>query len=133
MNKIFFRIVLAVISGLSFFTGWLGYRFGAVNYYYGLPDNPVFTPGLLMLDSNFRFYNGLWFGIGFILIWMIINAAKKTNIMWGLSVLFFMGGIGRIVSILTCGRPPLMYLLFIPVEIGFPLLALWQRHISLKV
>ena len=133
MNKIFFRIVLAVISGLSFFTGWLGYRYGAVNYYYGLPDNPVFTPGLLMLDSNFRFYNGLWFGIGFILIWMIINAAKKTNIMWGLSVLFFMGGIGRIVSILTCGRPPLMYLLFIPVEIGFPLLALWQRHISLKV
>ena len=133
MNKVFFRIVLAVISGLSFFTGWLGYRYGAVNYYYGLPDNPVFTPGLLMLDSNFRFYNGLWFGIGFILIWMIINAAKKTNIMWGLSVLFFMGGIGRIVSILTCGRPPLMYLLFIPIEIGFPLLALWQRHISLKV
>lgn len=133
MNKVFFRIVLAVISGLSFFTGWLGYRYGAVNYYYGLPDNPAFTPGLLMLDSNFRFYNGLWFGIGFILIWMIINAAKKTNVMWGLSVLFFMGGIGRIVSILTCGRPPLMYLLFIPIEIGFPLLALWQRHISQNV
>jgi hypothetical protein len=133
MSKLSFRIVLAAVCGLCFFSGWLGYRYGAVNYYYGLPDNPAFTPGLLMLDSNFRFYNGLWFGIGFILIWMIINVTKKTNVMWGLSVLFFMGGIGRIVSIVTCGRPSLMYMLFLPLETGFPLLALWQRHISLKV
>jgi hypothetical protein len=133
MSKFFFRFVLAVICLLCFFTGYLGYRYGAVNYYYGLPDNPAFTDGLRMLDSNFRFYNGLWFGIGFMLIWMILNAAKKTNVMWGLSALFFLGGIGRIVSVVTCGRPPLMYMLFIPIETGFPLLALWQRHISLKL
>jgi len=130
MSKFLFRTVLALITVLCFFTGYLGYRYGAVNYYYGLPGDPVFTPGLLMLDSNFRFYNGLWSGIGVILIWMIVNAAKKTKVMWGLSVLFFAGGIGRVVSIVTCGVPPLMYVFFLPIEIFFPLLALWQGKIA---
>ncbi len=132
MSKFFFRTVLAIICVLCFYTGYLGYRYGAVNWYYGLPDNPVFTPGLRMLDSNLRFFNGLWVAIGLILLWMIPNAAKQTHIMRNLAVMFFLGGIGRIVSIAACGVPPLMYLLFIPIELGFPLLALWQHRIALK-
>jgi hypothetical protein len=130
MSKFLFRVVLAIIAGLSLFSGYLGYRYGAVNYYYGLPDHPEFTSGLLMLDSNFRFYNGLWTGIGLILIWMIPNAARKTDILFVLSALFVCGGIGRVFSIFTCGTPPLMYVLFLPLEFGFPLLALWQRQLS---
>jgi hypothetical protein len=130
MSKFLFRVVLVLIAGLSLFSGYLGYRYGAVNYYYGLPDTRAFTPGLLMLDSNFRFYNGLWTGIGLILVWMIPNASRKTDVLCFLSALFVCGGIGRLVSILTCGAPSLMYALFLPLEFGFPLLALWQRRIS---
>mgnify|MGYP001806817870 CR=1 FL=1 len=133
MSKFLFRVVLALIAVGCLFSGYLGYRYGAVNDYYGLPYPHVFTSGLLMLDSNFRFYNGLWTGIGILLLWMIPAAARKTDLLWFLSVPFVAAGIGRVVSILTCGLPPLMYALFLPLELGFPLLALWQRRISARI
>ena len=73
---LFFRLIIAALALLSFYTGYLGFRYGAVNSYYGFPDYPLYTHGSVILDSNFRFYNGLWFGVGLLLCWVFYKRQK---------------------------------------------------------
>ena len=129
MSKRILQIVIGAIGILALYTGVLGYVYGAVNWYYGFPANMDLNGGLLMLDSNLRFYSGLWFGLGLVLFWLIPRIERDTTVLTCLAAMFFMGGIGRIVSILACGLPSVPYVSFILLELGFPLLALWQRKL----
>jgi len=58
-------------------------------------------PSSVLLDSNLRFFSGIWFGLG-IAIYCLIPAIEKQTVLfrtlWGM---IFAGGIGRLLSMLT--------------------------------
>lgn len=129
ISKRIMQLILAVISILALYTAYLGIRYGAVNWYYGFTDGQKYTKGLLMLDSNVRFYSGIWLGIGIVILWMIPRIDREMTTFRVLAIFFFFGGIGRLISILMCGLPSNSYLVFVILELVFPILTLWQRHI----
>lgn len=129
ISKRIMQLILGLISILALFSAYLGYAYGAVNWYYGFADGQEFSNGLLMLESNFRFYNGLWLGIGIILLWMIPRIDRDKTTLRVIAVCFFCGGIGRLISLLFCGIPSPIDLVYVIIELGFPLLTLWQKRI----
>ncbi len=129
MSKRIMQVILALIGIFTLYTAYLGFAYGAVNWYYGFSAGQEYSKGLRMLDSNMRFYSGLWLGIGIILFWMIPRIDRDKTTFRVIALFFFLGGMGRLISILTCGLPSYIYLIFVPLELGFPLLTLWQKRI----
>jgi Domain of unknown function (DUF4345) len=85
-----------------------------------------------LLDSDLRFFGGLWLGLGLTLLWLVprIETAVGTvvfRVLWGM---IFIGGIGRILSMMLIGMPPLPVIAFIVLEIvGAPLFILWHNSL----
>ncbi|RDY32412.1 DUF4345 domain-containing protein [Lachnotalea glycerini] len=129
ISKRIMQLILGLISILALFSAYLGYAYGAVNWYYGFAEGQEYSNGLLMLESNFRFYNGLWLGIGIVLLWMIPRIDRDKTTLRVIAVCFFCGGIGRLLSLLFCGIPSPIDLVYVMIEFSFPLLTLWQRRI----
>lgn len=131
-NKIISRRImqslLGLIGVLAIYTAYLGFAYGSVNWYYGFADGQDYSKGLLMLDSNIRFYSGLWLGIGIILLWLIPRVEREKTLLRVIAIFFFLGGMGRLISILTCGIPSAVYFIYVLLELSFPLLALWQKR-----
>lgn len=123
------QLILGLISILALYTAYLGIAYGAVNWYYGFAAGQNYSKGLLLLDSNVRFYSGLWLGIGIVILWMIPRIDREKTTLRVIAIFFFLGGIGRLISILTCGLPSNIYLVFVLLELCFPLLTLWQKRI----
>jgi RsiW-degrading membrane proteinase PrsW (M82 family) len=129
ISKRIMQLILGLISILALYTAYLGYAYGAVNWYYGFADVQEYSKGLLMLESNFRFYNGLWLDIGIVLLWLIPRVEREKTTLRVIAVCFFCGGIGRLISLLFCGIPSPIDLVYVIIELGFPLLTLWQKRI----
>lgn len=88
-------------------------------------------PALPVLDSNLRFFGGVWLGLGLALLWLVPRIESETflfRVVWGA---IFLGGIGRLLSILLVGAPPIPFVGFTALElIGAPLLVHWQRRVA---
>jgi hypothetical protein len=93
---------------------------------FGIPEN-------VLLDSNLRFFNGLWLGLGLTLLWLVPRIDTETavyRILWGM---IFLGGIGRLLSMLFIGMPPIPFIAFTALEIiGAPIFVFWQNRIQKK-
>lgn len=129
ISKRILQVILGLTSILSIYTAYQGIAYGAVNWYYGFADSQEYSKGLLMLDNNVRFYSGLWLGIGIVLFWIIPRVEHEKTMLRVIALFFFLGGIGRLISILTCGIPSSVYFIYVLLELSFPLLTLWQKRI----
>jgi predicted membrane channel-forming protein YqfA (hemolysin III family) len=89
------------------------------------------VPPNALLDSNLRFFGGVWLGLGLAIYWMIPNIEKQTalfRIIWGM---IFLGGIGRALSMIFVGVPPVPFIGFTVLEIvGAPLFVAWQARVA---
>ena len=57
----------------------------------GLPSAPV-------LDSNLRFFGGVWLGLGLAMLWLVPGIEHQGvlfRVLWGA---IFLGGVGRLLS-----------------------------------
>ncbi|OPJ65229.1 DUF4345 domain-containing protein [Clostridium oryzae] len=99
VSKRIMQLIFILIGVLAIYTAYLGFAYGAVNWYYGFSPEQGYSEGLLMLDSNVRFYSGLWLGVGIIMLWMIPRVDKDKNMLRVITIFFFLGGIGRLISI----------------------------------
>ena len=123
--------------GLQIATGVLGLVpliTGAIGLL-GLADPLYASAGMLplpVLDSNLRFFSGVWLGLGIAVFWMLPRIERETalfRIFWGA---IFLGGIGRVLSLLFAGVPPSPFLGFTALELlGAPLFVLWQYRVAL--
>ncbi|MGN8548808.1 DUF4345 domain-containing protein [Bradyrhizobium sp. 13971] len=90
------------------------------------------VPALPVLDSNLRFFGGVWLGLGLVPIWLVPRIESEGvlfRVVWGG---IFLGGIGRLLSMLMVGLPPLPFVGFTALEvIGAPLFVYWQ-HLARK-
>jgi hypothetical protein len=89
------------------------------------------VPALPVLDSNLRFFGGVWLGLGLALLWLVPRIESQTvlfRVIWGA---IFLGGAGRLLSILVVGSPPIPFVGFTALElIGAPLFIFWQHQVA---
>ena len=125
MNKRGLQIAMALVGTIPVFTGIIG-MFGLSDPLYasaGIPENA-------MLDSNLRFFAGVWLGVGLSLYLLIPSIEEHTllfRVLWGM---IFLGGIGRLASMFFLALPPLPFIGFTALEIiGAPLFIWWQARL----
>ncbi len=80
-------------------------------------------------DSHYRYIAGYYISLGMLALWMIPKIETHRGLFRILCASVFLGGIGRIVSILQVGLPNFMVLLFTAFELCFPLLLFWQAKL----
>jgi hypothetical protein len=99
MRRAALQIVTAVLGAVPVITGVIGLA-GINDPLYG----PVTTPWAVLLDTNLRFYSGVWLALGLALWWLVPAIERQTTpyrVIWGA-----VGGIGRLVSIGFADAPP---------------------------
>ena len=89
------------------------------------------VPALPVLDSNLRFFGGVWLGLGLALLWLVPRIETESvlfRVVWGG---IFLGGIGRLLSMVMVDLPPLPFVGFTALEvIGAPLFVYWQHRVA---
>jgi hypothetical protein len=126
MAKRALQIVTAILGLIPIATGLIGMSGISDPLYkdFGLPANPV-------LDSNLRFFAGAWVGLGLALYWLIPKIEQQTVLFRAIWGMIFVGGIGRLVSMLLVGLPPAPFIGFTMLEIvGAPIFIWWQARLA---
>jgi uncharacterized protein DUF4345 len=93
----------------------------------GLPSAPI-------LDSNLRFFGGVWLGLGLAMLWLvpaIEHQGVLFRVLWGA---IFLGGVGRVLSWRLIGAPPKPFIGVTLLELlGAPLFIYWQSRVALAL
>ncbi len=125
-NYRIFQTIMAILAIIPLATGLLTLM-GLSNPEYKNAGFPMH----LVLDSNLRFYGGVWFGLGLVLLWMLPRLHTEGKLFFALSLMIFAGGVGRLIAMAFAGWPPTPFIAFTGLEIiGMPLLVLWQRSLA---
>ena len=91
----------------------------------------VGIPALPVLDSNLRFFGGVWLGLGIAILWLVPRIETETVLFRAIWGAIFLGGAGRLLSILLVGTPPIPFVGFTALElIGAPLFIYWQHRVA---
>jgi hypothetical protein len=126
MKKHLLQILTAILGLVPVLTGIVG-LFGLSDPIYASAD----LPANALLDSNLRFLSGVWLGLGLGVFWLIPRIETQTvlfRVLWGM---IFLGGIGRLLSMLFLGWPPIPFIAFTILEIaGAPLFVVWQARLA---
>ena len=120
------QAILLVVGAIAVVTGILGLATGILDDFYSIENVAANT----ILDSNLRYFSGLWLGLGLILLWIIPSIERQVVLLRVLSVMIFCGAIGRVVSMIMLGAPSIPFIMFTLMELAFPLLLLLQRSIN---
>jgi uncharacterized protein YjeT (DUF2065 family) len=82
-----------------------------------------------LLDSNLRFFGGVWLGLGVALLWLIPSIENQSILFRAIWGAIFLGGVGRLSSIVVVASPPTSLVGFAALEIiGAPLFVYWQHR-----
>ena len=126
MSKRALQIVTGLLGVVPVVTGLLGLMGVADPFYVA-----VGVPPIVVLDTNLRFYSGIWLGLGLTFLWLIPTIERQTvlfRVLWGM---IFIGGIGRLLSMMLLAWPPAPFVAFTALEIvGAPLFIWWQSRLS---
>jgi hypothetical protein len=115
--------VLALIPVGTGLIGMLGLR-DPLYVRFGVVPNVV-------LDSNMRFFSGVWLGLGVALFAILKRIERHGTLFRALWLMIFLGGLGRVVSWVDAGTPPAPFIAFIALElVGAPVFVLWHRRLE---
>jgi Domain of unknown function (DUF4345) len=70
-------------------------------------------------DSRERFYNAIFFGYGVAWLWAA-RQPRMAILVWWLAAVMFLGGIGRIISLVRYGQPHWFQLVLTAIELVLP-------------
>lgn len=96
---IYIFIAIALITGANDLVQGLG-SLGALGT--TIPNEGLSDP---MADNLFRFFAGLWFGVGVLFLLFIRDMKRYWPAMVTLLSIVVLGGLGRILSIIQYGMP----------------------------
>jgi hypothetical protein len=92
-------------------------------------SHPPSGPWPASMDSELRFYAPFWGTYGLLLIYMARTWPRYEFFVPFVMALFFLGGIGRLISYFAIGAPHPFFALLMVVELALPILTieLWRR------
>ena len=126
MSKRALQIVTGILGLIPVATGLIGLL--------GVGD-PLYAaahvPRSPLVDSNLRFFAGLWLGLGLALLWLVPRIDTQTVLFRAIWGAIFVGGIGRLLSTVFVATPPPPFIGFTALEIlGAPIFVYWQARVA---
>jgi hypothetical protein len=129
MSRTFLQILTALLALVPIATGIAGIAFGPSELRSFSPvstDDPQYV-----LDSNYRYFSGLWLALGLFLLYTVRSIETEGSIFRLVWIAIFVGGIGRALSMFQLGMPPAPFIGFTALElVGAPLFIWWQSSIA---
>ncbi len=126
MSRRLLQVVTAILSLIPIATGILAMT-GVDDPLYAALDLPR-SP---LLDSNLRFFGGVWLGLGVAMLYLVPSIERQAVLFRALWGAVFLGGIGRALSAAFVGLPPVPFIGFTALEIiGAPLFVFWQKQVQ---
>lgn len=129
-----FRTLVRALALLALITG-------AVDVLIGLSAQQMIGAALEegygdpLLNSQVRYLGSIWFGFGVLLWYCLGDLDRHAAIVRGALLIVFLGGLGRLASVLQFGFPPSEFgrsfvIVATAIEIiGMPLLLLWMGRL----
>ena len=59
---------------------------------------PKSSPPQPILDNLFRFLSGIYFGLGFLMAWVVFNLQKTNDLIYFIGIVVICSGLGRLYS-----------------------------------
>lgn len=81
---------------------------------------PGAGPASATIDSRERFYSAIFLGYGLAWIWAARQSPLPLRLLTGLTAVFLLGGIGRVISWIDLGAPHWMQIAEGAVELVLP-------------
>lgn len=126
MSRKTLQVATCVLALVPTLTGLVG-MLGVSDPLYG----NLALPRDATLDSQLRFYNGVWLGLGLAAFWLVPRIELETMLFRFLWLMIFIGGAGRLLSLVLNGMPFPPFVGFTVLEIiGAPLFVLWQDKVA---
>ncbi len=126
MSRRNLQIATAVLAAVPTLTGLLGMA-GVSDPLYSRSDLPPDA----MLDSNLRFYSGCWLGVGLAALWLVPRIEREGALFRALWSMIFLGGLGRLLSLVCIGMPLPPFIGFTILEVvGAPIFIWWQHRVA---
>ncbi len=72
------------------------------------------------VDSRERFYNAIFFGYGVAWLWAARQNPPPTTVIQWLAAFMFLGGVGRVISMLQYGAPHWFQIPLTIIELALP-------------
>ncbi|UPT62610.1 MAG: DUF4345 domain-containing protein [Hyphomonadaceae bacterium JAD_PAG50586_4] len=72
------------------------------------------------IDSEMRFYAVLWMAYGGAALWVTRALPMRMDLLRLMLVVFWLGGLGRVISYLAVGAPHPLFIALMWVEIALP-------------
>ncbi len=129
MSRIALQVVLGLVALVAIVTGVESLVTGAVDPFYGVFPVPD-SQAQVNLDTNLRYFAGLWLGIGLVLPLLVFRIERRREALWVIAVLVFVGGVGRVISMVHHGLPHPGFVAAAAAELLFPLVVPWQRALA---
>lgn len=83
------------------------------------------------LDSHYRYLSGIFLGLGALFYLCLPAIERKTQLFRLAAGLVVIGGLARLLSLLTAGTPTTPHLVGLALElIVVPLLVIWQAAVA---
>jgi hypothetical protein len=119
------QVTLGVLSAIPFLSGLAGMLVGPKT----LPGD---TSQLgATADSEYRFVNAFWFATAPVIWSAIPQVEQRTGLLQRLTAVIFVGGLARLVSWRTTGRPHAVFIAATVLElVGLPAVMAWQSRIA---
>jgi Domain of unknown function (DUF4345) len=112
-------IALSILTLGAEATATMGeHGFSMISHWRG-PPSEHWPPSM---DSELRFYSALWGAYGIVVLrtaWSLPQRLRETP--W-LAAIFFVGGLGRVLSRLNIGAPHPFFTLLMVIELTLPVL-----------
>ncbi|MEI9890410.1 MAG: DUF4345 domain-containing protein [Caulobacteraceae bacterium] len=131
-NRRALQIAIAVAGLVPVGAGLAGVLMGP--RFAGLGAHGDLAPVSISLDSHFRYLSGLLLAIG-LLFWNAIRTIERQgSLVRALTLVVFVGGLSRAVSLLQLGPPDGGMRFGLVMElIVTPLICLWQSRVQAQV
>jgi hypothetical protein len=87
---------------------------------------PASTAPLPTLDNLFRFLSGIYFGLGFLMLWVVFNFNAVHNLVYFIGIVVIFSGLGRLYSRIKVGTAGKYfdYIMIFEVILGISIIVL---------
>ncbi|MEI6640992.1 MAG: DUF4345 domain-containing protein [Novosphingobium sp.] len=117
----------ALLKGFVVLFGAVCMAIALVHIGYGPASIPGSVPVNATMDSEDRFYATLFLGFGAASIWCAQDLGTRAAMFRALMLVFFIGGIARLISAVQVGLPSPLFVFLGGLELAIPPILLWAR------